>query len=97
MIGQLATRTESVGLPRSHRQHSAAVAAAAGTAAAAGCDVAGLAATGTAGLDMHYTLNISRNACLVVEGMLYSLYCKSVVHNLHFSVHIISNLKLHVV
>ncbi len=70
-IGQWATSTDSVGLPRSHRPHSAAVAAAAGTAAAAGCDVAGLAATGTAGLDMHYVKHLQE--CLVVEGV-FSTY-----------------------
>ncbi len=61
VIGQLTTSTDSVGLPRSQRPHSAAA------AAAAGCDVAGLAASDTAGLDVHYFKHLQEIQCLVVE------------------------------
>ncbi len=50
--------------PRSHSPHSAAA------AAAAGCDVAGLAASDTAGLDVHYFKHLQE--CLVVECVFFT-------------------------
>ncbi len=52
VLDKWATLTESCTMM--HGPQLAAVASAGDTAAAAGCDVAGLAATGTVGLDMHY-------------------------------------------